>query len=54
VLATIDNWQERAEEIADKAIPVTGNKARGLSLARDMMQVKVSLKRLAGKPDPEL
>ena len=47
VLANIGNWEERALEIADNAIPVTGNKARGLSLARDLHMARLSLKRLA-------
>jgi hypothetical protein len=48
VLQNIDNWRQRAEEIAEHAIPITGNKARGLSLARDMHQAMLSLKRLSG------
>jgi hypothetical protein len=48
VLENIGNWQDRVLEIADNAIPVTGNKARALSLARDLEMAKHSLRRLAG------
>ncbi len=47
VLANIDNWCERLEEIAENAIPATGNKARALALERDMVMAKISLCRLA-------
>jgi hypothetical protein len=46
-LANIANWESRALEIADAAAPVTGNKARALRLARDMMQCRVALTRMA-------
>lgn len=45
VLANIDNWRERCLEIEANANP--GNKARALSLARDLEQARVSLKRLS-------
>jgi hypothetical protein len=52
VLANVRHWEQRAEEIADAALPVTGNKARGLSLAKDMRMARISLARLAGlEPD---
>lgn len=51
MLISIDNWRVRAEEIAEHAVPVTGNKGRALSLARDLLQAKISLTRLVGKPD---
>lgn len=47
VLQNIRNWEDRLEEIADAAIPVTGNKARALALLRDMRMAHVSLCRLA-------
>jgi hypothetical protein len=47
VLANIEDWERRALEIADAATPVTGNKARALSLARDMEQCRLGLTRLA-------
>lgn len=48
VLENISNWESRLEEIAEEAIPATGNRARALSLQRDMMMCRLSLKRLAG------
>lgn len=35
------------DEIADAAIPATGNKARALALRRDLMLARLSLCRLA-------
>jgi hypothetical protein len=50
MLATLDNWSERVEEIASHAIP--GNRVRALSLLKDMEQVKLSLRRISGlEPD---
>jgi hypothetical protein len=51
VLANIQNWEDRLSDIAEAAIPVTGNKTRALALARDMHMARLSLKRLAGHPD---
>jgi hypothetical protein len=52
MIANIRNWEIRAMEISEAAIPVTGNKARGLSLARDMHMARLSLARLTGlEPD---
>lgn len=51
ILANMDNWQERIEEIAVHAVPITGNKARALALLRDMKLAQISLRRLAGVPD---
>lgn len=48
VLENIANWEVRLMEIEQAASPVTGNKARAMSLRRDMMMAKVSLRRLAG------
>jgi hypothetical protein len=48
MIQNISNWEERVEIIADAAIPVTGNKARALSLLLDMKCAKQSLRRLAG------
>jgi hypothetical protein len=60
VLENVQDWESRALEIADAALPVTGNKARALSLARDMEQCRLSLTRLAAaaledlsKPPPD-
>lgn len=47
VLQNVRNWEERLDEIAEAAIPVTGNKARALSLLRDLEMFRVSLCRLA-------
>lgn len=51
VLANIDNWTQRLDEIAEAAIPATGNKARALALQRDLMLAKISLCRLAEMED---
>ena len=51
VLATLDDWEDRVEEIADSAAPITGNKTRALSLLKDMVQTRVSLRRLSGIDD---
>jgi hypothetical protein len=48
VLQNIANWEVRLMEIEQTASPATGNKARALSLRRDMEMAKVSLRRLAG------
>jgi hypothetical protein len=52
MLANIANWETRLEEIANAAIPVTGNLGRALALQRDMAMCRLSLARLAGL-DPE-
>lgn len=44
--STLDSWYEAAMEISDSAIPVTGNKARGLHLAKSILQVKLMLARI--------
>lgn len=48
VLASLDNWMEQAEEIAEAAHPSTGNKARALHLKRSIMQARNSLEHLIG------
>jgi hypothetical protein len=45
VLENVSNWEQRLVEIEEAAIP--GNKARILSLMKDMQFAKLSLKRLA-------
>ena len=47
VLANISNWEARLDEIAEAAIPLTGNKRRALALQRDLMLARLSLCRLA-------
>lgn len=47
-LASIDGWRERAIEIAEAAVPATGNRARALSLAKDMELARLALRRIAG------
>lgn len=52
VSATLENlgdWERRLEEIERAAAP--GNKSRVLALLRDVVQVRASLRRLAGLPD---
>jgi hypothetical protein len=51
VLQNIDNWRERALEIEANCSP--GNKARALSLARDLELARLSLCRLAEMDDCE-
>lgn len=46
VLENLGNWEERLAEIERNAPSENGNKARALSLMRDMEQAKVSLRRL--------
>lgn len=38
--ANLDNWALAAEEIAEHAIPLTGNKARALHLKMSLLQAK--------------
>lgn len=45
--STLDSWYEAALEIADNALPVTGNKARGLHLAKSILQAKAVLDKLS-------
>jgi hypothetical protein len=53
VLASLDGWMEAAEEIAEAAIPATGNRARALHLKQSMAQAKLSLLHVLG-PNPPL
>lgn len=46
VMENLGNWQERLAEIEQIAPSDNGNKARALSLLRDMEQARVSLERL--------
>lgn len=48
VLQNIANWEVRLMEIEQTASPATGNKARALSLRRDMEMAKLSLRRVSG------
>jgi hypothetical protein len=48
-LQNIDDWERRLEDIERAAAP--GDKARVLALLRDVVQVRASLRRLAGLPD---
>lgn len=53
VLGSIDTWCIAIEEIADAAIPFTGNKARALHLQRSMLAAKQTLRNIAGLPEEE-
>jgi hypothetical protein len=44
--ATLDGWYEAAMEISDAAVPITGNRARGLHLAKSILQVKLMLEKM--------
>lgn len=46
VRINIDNWISAAEEIAEHAAPVTGNKARALHLQRSLMQAKAAIEHI--------
>jgi hypothetical protein len=48
-LENIESWERRLSEIESNE--ACGNKARVLSLLRDVAQVRVSLRRLAGLAD---
>lgn len=49
--STLDGWYEQAIEISEAAIPVTGNKARGLHLARSILQAKLMLDKISEGDD---
>jgi hypothetical protein len=52
LLSTLDSWIEQVENIADHAIPVTGNKKRALHLLRAMMQARITLHQMMDRsPD---
>lgn len=53
VLQNMEDWRDRTLQIADLAHPATGNKARALSLARDLEQCRLSLQRLIGMASDE-
>lgn len=53
ILNSLDTWIQETEQIADAAIPFTGNKARALHLQRSMLAAKQTLRRLAGLPEDE-
>lgn len=47
LLSNIEVWKEQAQEIADHAIPVTGNLGRGLHLLKSLEQASITLRKLA-------
>jgi len=51
--ANLDNWCIAAEEIAQNAHPVTGNKARALHLQASILQAKLTLEHLMGDAEKE-
>lgn len=51
ILNSLDTWILAAEQIAEAAIPFTGNKQRALHLQRSMLTAKETLRRLAGLPE---
>lgn len=53
VLNSIDTWRLQVEEIADAALPVTGNKRRALHLLRAMTQARLTLRNLANLPEED-
>lgn len=46
LFANLDRWAEQSEEIAENAIPVTGNKSRALHLKASILQAKLTLENL--------
>lgn len=46
LLANLDSWAAAAEEIAEHASPITGNKARGLHLARSILSAKNAIEHI--------
>jgi hypothetical protein len=50
MLANIEGWKEQAQEIAEHAVPVTGNLGRGLHLLKSLEQASISLRKLADLP----
>lgn len=46
LLAQLDGWKEQLEEIADKAHPVTGNRARALHLMHSILQARGVLEQI--------
>ena len=53
MLNSIDTWIDQAEQIAEAAIPFTGNKARALHLQRSMLAAKQALREIAGLPEED-
>jgi hypothetical protein len=53
ILNSLDTWIRATEEIAEAAIPFTGNKSRVLHLQRSMLSAKQTLRRLAGLPEED-
>jgi hypothetical protein len=51
ILGSLDTWIAATEQIANAAIPFTGNKARALHLQRSMLSARQSLLQLAGLPE---
>jgi hypothetical protein len=48
ILNSLDTWCSAIEEIADAALPVTGNKRRALHLLKAMEQARGALREIAG------
>jgi hypothetical protein len=53
VLNSLDTWIAATEEIANAAVPFTGNKARALHLQRSMLAARQTLRNIAGLPEEE-
>lgn len=51
ILSNMDTWIEQAMEISDAAVAITGNKARGLHLAKSLAQAKLTLEKLSKQLD---
>lgn len=53
ILNSLDTWITATEQIADAAVPFTGNKARALHLQRSMLTAKQTLRNIAGLPEED-
>lgn len=53
ILNSLDTWISATDEIANAAIPFTGNKSRALHLQRSMLTAKRTLRDIAGLPEED-
>lgn len=52
LIATLDNWMEHAEEIAETAGPVSDTRRKALHLKMSMAQAKMALEAMLDPPPP--
>lgn len=51
IMSNMDAWTEAVTEIADAALPITGNRSRALHLLKSLMQAKLTLEKLSEQLD---